>query len=834
MNRRFRCCDDQRHAAVSRHGALNGIDWLEVVDLDAPVEADRQRFLRIAFIKPPGALAILPANVRIGGGERIPDVEVVGTAFDGDVLVVEVRSPGDHSTYTLRLVDSANFDLPLPGFDPLLAAIGFSFKVECDSRFDCETPTSCPPETGVTPEIDYLARDYPALRQLLLDRLSVLLPGWTNRPAADVGVTLVELLAFVGDRLSYEQDAVATEAYLGTARRRSSVKRHVRLIDYRMHDGSNARTWVHFSVGANAVALAKGTRLLTAVPHQPGRLPPTALPDLLASESRPLVFEAMHDALLFTEQNEMRFYTWGGSRCCLPRRATRATLATHVNSLSLVQPDRQVLIFEEVAGPTSGNEMDRDLRHRHAVRLTRVTFTQDPLGGQLHPDPAQRSDAPVPVTEIEWHPDDALPFALCISAVADGTLRDNLSVARGNIVLADHGLTRPPVSLKDKVPAALFAPSAHTGDPCATRERTAIAPRYRPEVSETPLTMAAPYSHETPPPASRTLESDPRVALASITLRNVPDPNSLLPTWRPAADLLAAGPTDERFVVDVEQDGSTTLRFGDGVRGRRPPAGAEFVATCRVGSGSNGNIGADAIRHVLSLDSGIIGARNPQPAAGGTDQESAERVRALAPASFRTQERAVTPDDYARVARTTPRIQNARATPRWTGSWRSMFVTVDHEGIGAIPTEVRESVRGRLDRYRMAGHDVAVRPARYVPLEIHATVCVEQGYFASDVERALLARLGSAVLPDGTRGLFHPDNFTFGQPVWLSQVYGAARSVPGVGSVVVTRFGRQQSTDTASLTSGEIRLHRLELPQLLNDPNFPERGLLKFTMQGGM
>src|SRR3712207_7620689 len=49
--------------------------------------------------------------------------------------------------------------------------------------------------------------------------------------------TLVELLAYTGDYLSYYQDAVATEAYLETARRRISVRRHVRLIDYPMHEG---------------------------------------------------------------------------------------------------------------------------------------------------------------------------------------------------------------------------------------------------------------------------------------------------------------------------------------------------------------------------------------------------------------------------------------------------------------------------------------------------------------------------------------------------------------------------------------------------------------------
>ena len=82
----------------------------------------------------------------------------------------------------------------------------------------------------------------------MLDRLSVTMPKWKERSPADIGVMLVELLAYEADYLSYHQDAVATEAYLGTARKRISVRRHARLLDYYLHDGCNARTWVTLSV----------------------------------------------------------------------------------------------------------------------------------------------------------------------------------------------------------------------------------------------------------------------------------------------------------------------------------------------------------------------------------------------------------------------------------------------------------------------------------------------------------------------------------------------------------------------------------------------------------
>src|SRR5262249_19370055 len=112
--------------------------------------------------------------------------------------------------------------------------------------------TVCPPPEFVEPEINYLAKDYSSFRRLLLDRLSTLMPDWRERHAADMQVALVEMLAYVGDHLSYFQDAVAAEAYLGTARRRISVRRLARPLDYFVHDGANARTWISFEVQQSA------------------------------------------------------------------------------------------------------------------------------------------------------------------------------------------------------------------------------------------------------------------------------------------------------------------------------------------------------------------------------------------------------------------------------------------------------------------------------------------------------------------------------------------------------------------------------------------------------
>ena len=102
----------------------------------------------------------------------------------------------------------------------LRRALEFTFKVDCPTDLDCAPAGDVPARRRAEPEIDYLAKDYASFRQLLLDRLALVDAGLAERHVPDLGVTLVELLAYVGDQLSYHQDAVATEAYLDTARQR--------------------------------------------------------------------------------------------------------------------------------------------------------------------------------------------------------------------------------------------------------------------------------------------------------------------------------------------------------------------------------------------------------------------------------------------------------------------------------------------------------------------------------------------------------------------------------------------------------------------------------------
>lgn len=822
------CCDERRRDAVRGSATLNGIDYLEVVDHDAAAHADRQRFLRVHFVNPV-TLDLAAANVRITGGERIRSVvvlaAVVGTGNEADVLTVEVEEPGDFSRYTLALVRGADDPAPPAGVDGQLARVEFSFKVECPADFDCAARRSCPPEARPAPEINYLAKDYASFRQGLFDRMALTLPDWRERNPADLGVTLVELLAYVGDQLSYQQDAVATEAYLDTARRRVSLRRHARLVDYFVHEGASARVWIQFTSAADGVVVPAGTAVFSRLDTRvPARIPQASHALDEALQQRPTIFETLHDATLFAAHNAMPFYTWGDRECCLPKGATRATLAGHYPNLVA----GSVLIFEEARGPLTGELADADRARRHALRLTAVRAFDtadgpltDPLTGQ-------------PVTAIEWTPEDALPFPFCLSGFTDeehgAEFRDDLSVARGNVVLADHGWAVRDEPLGTVPSPTVLLPPEPGADRCHRSPPRFAPPRFRPTLGAGPLTHAVP--HDPALPASASLRVRPADTLPAVHLQSTLGPDATV--WQPQRDLLGSAPDAAEFVAETEADGTAYLRFGDDEHGRRPAPGTAFAATYRVGCGAAGNVGAETLAHVVSDEPAITGVRNPLPAAGGTDPETAAEVRRNAPVAFRTQRRAVTEADYAHVAETQDaRVQRAAATLRWTGSWHTVFITADR--FDGLPlTEAFEGVlRGEIEPFRLAGHDLEVDTPRYVSLELTLFVCVRPGYLRSDVRAALLDVFRSDTLPNGSRGVFHPDRFTFAQTVYLSPFVAAAQAVAGVASVEVKTFQRQGRPETSGLADGFLKLNRLEIARLDNDPNFLERGLFTLYLGGG-
>ncbi len=853
-------CDDERRSGVLREPGhpLNGVDFVEYRRLP-------QKTLEVSFLKAPPALTA--ADFEVIGGVRVVGIRVLGVAVDpGNPLQLNVLidREGDFSTYILRVEHAA--------IDEERSEARFSFKAGCPTEFDCRTLVECPPVSLEEPALDYLAKDYQSFRRLLLDLLADRNPAWQERLPADLGMALVELIAYAGDYLSYAQDSgPATEGFLDTCLHRISAARHGRLIDYRMHNGRNAATFVHFTAGPGGGVVPAGAKLLTRV-GMPliGELAPpgptiTTQPDFDGDPALAgvTVFETTALVTINPLHNALRIHSWGDALCCLAAGTREAHLYAMTGAAGAevaVAPAfaaGDYLLLQEVLSPRTGAEADADPARRQVVRITEVAgdtddaYTSAVPNGVLTPrlNPA---DPALPLQRVRWRSEDALTAAFCLSAEDEqGAPIGPVAIARGNVAPADHGRT----VRRDSATDAIGLPDEGGG-------RWSL-PMLA--LDEAPLTHQAPFRaleftdlgqplrgrHDLHGPASE-------AAPAIVLILSFPGLDPEL--WVPQPSLLDSKTYDQHFVAEIDNAGAPRLRFGDDQYGRRPLGVSRVVARFRVGNGLAGNLGAESLVHLVEPDpADLLDPANPgaplafgdvravfQPlaATGGEDPETIEHVRQIAPEAFRAvQYRAVTEEDWREVALRHEGVAAAKASFRWTGSWHTVFVAIhprDEADLLRLPgggAELRPafaaSVHAHLRRFKLAGYDLQVRAAQYVPLEIEVTLCVARGHFRGDVLQAVARILSNRAFPDGSRGFFHPLAFGFGQPVYLSRLYAAIEAVDGVDSATVTLMKRYWEAARDELDRGLAEMGPFEIPRLDNDASLPENGVLRLTAIGG-
>jgi hypothetical protein len=247
--------------------------------------------------------------------------------------------------------------------------------------------------------------------------------------------------------------------------------------------------------------------------------------------------------------------------------------------------------------------------------------------------------------------------------------------------------------------------------------------------------------------------------------------------WHEAPYLAGLTPSDRRYQIRSDDDGKTSVVFGNGKQGSRLPTGLENVsATYRSGLGKSGNVAANKISLLTTKPLGVKEVINPLAATGGADRESRDSARKNAPKMVKALDRLVSVQDYADFVESFAGIAKASATEISYGGRSVVHVTV--AGIDDIVIDKNSDLHRNLykallelgDPYQAV--ELALRELRLLVIE--ARVRILPDYLWEEVE----PRLRAAIL-----NTFGFDKRELGQDVLQAEALSTLQLVKGVAYV---------------------------------------------------
>jgi len=285
--------------------------------------------------------------------------------------------------------------------------------------------------------------------------------------------------------------------------------------------------------------------------------------------------------------------------------------------------------------------------------------------------------------------------------------------------------------------------------------------------------------------------------------------------WAQIEDLALARRDDAVYQLDPE---AGTTRFGDGVRGRIPAVGAQvMVARMRSGGGVAGNLPPLTMKDIAAVQTD--GSPTPklkvvqaQPTLGGTDPETLAQAEQRIPALLRHGDRAVTEEDYRRLAASTPGVQLGRVEvlPRFEPKQRRD----DVPGVVAVmvlPAATRpaapyprpdrpllEAVHAFLEPRRPLTTELYVMGCEYIPVGLGVGVTLEEGAnreLVMESIRQALQRFLFPTSPGGPTGAGWP----LGRDVMDRELLVAVAQVDGLKTVAgISIFSKGSATRVLS------------------------------------
>ena len=268
------------------------------------------------------------------------------------------------------------------------------------------------------------------------------------------------------------------------------------------------------------------------------------------------------------------------------------------------------------------------------------------------------------------------------------------------------------------------------------------------------------------PPLTYVPAATPSGAASTLEVRV----NNLL--WEESDSLYGLSSTDANYIVRREDDGTTSVTFGDSAA--RLPTGTENVtATYRSGIGPDGEVDAGTLTLLQSKPLGVRSVVNAVAATGSAGPENIDDARGNAPLRVLTLDRIVSLEDYEDFARSFSGIGKASAIAVWAGQMRLVHLTVGAaSGQPVDPSSL-------LYNYLSSGIDAARDPVQIVRIDsflllqfnVTAAIKIAPRYVAGDVIAAVTAALEEA---------FSFPKRDFAQPVSAAEVMLTMQNVDGV------------------------------------------------------
>lgn len=243
--------------------------------------------------------------------------------------------------------------------------------------------------------------------------------------------------------------------------------------------------------------------------------------------------------------------------------------------------------------------------------------------------------------------------------------------------------------------------------------------------------------------------------------------------WTEVSSFFGQGPDAQVFVVRQDDEGASTVTFGDGIRGARLTSGVgNVVASYRFGAGA-ASPPAGSIAQIARPVVGLAQVIGPLASGGGADAESADSIRELAPRSALLLGRAISIEDFEVAARATPGVITAHADWAWEGVRQRPVVKVWVVG----GTGVADTVAARLSEISEPDTPIDCGPATAVTATLTIDLELDPARVAVDV----LASVEEALLGDD--GWLLPANLGIDQPLLRSPLLALLLSITGVTGV---------------------------------------------------